>query len=772
LTLEDLEEQPAFLELFRSELLINISSIEIHLKQWEKGESIENILDPLIKATHMITGGAKIVQYPLIAELSKAMEEFFGKLQKKSINISENYFKMLFEALNIFQLFSLTGGAKWQQLVIEQTERSTAIINGLKVSDPANSIQTSAWQSIQAENDQSIDSTMLDLFKTEVEAQTTLLNQGLVDFEHAEKNVQNLEALMRAAHSIKGAARVLQLDLLVHLAHAIEDCFVAVQSNKINLLPQHVDIILRGVDLLSKVKDVSQKKIRIWLNAQEEAIHDIVSHIKNQIINQPTQTQALTESTKVSINPLKDQLNNSNKVRSHNRVLRVTAQNLNRLMGLAGESLVESRWLQPFSNSLLYIKKSINEISVVQDSLREILEKKELEESIEHRLVELQHKITECNHNMSERLTELDMFILRHSSLSDRLYREVVDIRMRPFADGIEAFPRMVRDLARLLNKKVRLEIIGKSTPVDRDILDKLEAPLSHLIRNAVDHGIEMPEQRAKSGKPIEGLIKIEAMHRAGMLAIIVSDDGRGIDLAELRNIIIEKKLLNESVAANLTEAELIDFLFLPGFSTRTNVNEISGRGVGLNVVQNMLQEVSGTLRAFANPGKGMIFQLLLPLTLSVIRALIVEVSGEPYAFPLSRIDRATHVLKENIEIIENHQYFRFESHNIGLVHAAQILELKENKISTDELPVIIISDHLNSYGIVVDTFLGERELVVLELNPRLGKIPDISSGALMEDGSPVLIVDTEDLVRSINNILGGGHLHKLGYKKEKSSGN
>jgi len=243
------------------------------------------------------------------------------------------------------------------------------------------------------------------------------------------------------------------------------------------------------------------------------------------------------------------------------------------------------------------------------------------------------------------------------------------------------------------------------------------------------------------------------------MLAITVSDDGRGVDLDRLRKKIVSKQMVSEEMANQLTEAELIEFLFLPGFSTAKSVTEVSGRGVGLDVVQSTIQEVGGMLRAVSKFGESMSFHLQLPLTLSVIRTLLVEIAGEPYAFPLTRIDRILMVAKKEISVVENRQYFAIDGQNIGLLTAHQVLELKDLPINSEVLPIIIVSDRLNSYGLVVDRFLGEKDFVVTPLDPRLGKVPDISASAIMPDGSPVLIVDVDDMVRSIDKLLSGGNL-------------
>jgi two-component system sensor histidine kinase and response regulator WspE len=334
---------------------------------------------------------------------------------------------------------------------------------------------------------------------------------------------------------------------------------------------------------------------------------------------------------------------------------------------------------------------------------------------------------------------------------------------MRPFEEGVQNFSRMVRDLARSLDKQARLEIIGKSTSVDRDILTKLEAPITHILRNAIDHGIESPDNRAAAGKSPEGKIRLEASHRGGMLAITIADDGAGINVQRLRQRAVDRQLVTPDIAAGLLDAELMEFLFLPGFSLASEVTEISGRGVGLDIVKSMAQEVGGTVRVTSKPGKGTVFYFQLPLTLSVVRTLLVEVAGEAYAFPLSRIDQIVTIQQTDISTVENRQYFTLDDRHIGLIPLYQALDLPPPTASPDLLWVVIFSDQSDTYGVIVDRCLGEKELVVRPLDPRLGKVQDVSAAALMGDGSLVLILDVSDLIRSLNGLLNNGRPAKVG---------
>jgi len=646
------------------------------------------------------------------------------------------------------------------------------------------------------------DNSMMDLFRLEVEAQISILNNGLLVIETKPQSTQELEALMRAAHSIKGAARIVGLDMVVELAHVMEDCFVSAQNKTVTLHPEQVDVLLHSVDLLQNISQLSNEELAAWLAEHQADLMNTSEEIAailqpNADIKPQNKRQMVTSAvaTSVELNPVSSQpvtetailvrdsstdriqaiveeavviaVHETDKTASSDRVVRVSADNLNRIMGLAGESLIESNWLQPFADAMMTLKSRMLEVSRSLEQLQETFDRNLFEQEGKDYLALARQQKQECVDFLGDRLDELELYVRRTASLSDRLYREVINSHMRPFADGVQGFPRMIRDLARKLNKQVKLEIIGKATPVDRDILKKLEAPLTHILRNAVDHGLELPEERIAAGKPASGTIRVEAFHRGGMLAITISDDGRGINREQLRQKIINKNLTSPEIAAQLSDVELMEFLFLPGFSTAKQVTEISGRGVGLDIAKSMAQEVGGTVRAISPHGKGTSFHFQLPLTLSVVRTLLVEISAKPYAIPLARIDQIVTLDRTQIHDVENRQYFTMNSQNIGLITAHQVLELPELPQQKGLVAVVVISDQSYTYGLVVDKFLGERDLVVRPLDPRLGKVPDISATALLADGSPILIVDVSDIVRSIDAILKGGRLSKVNSQLE-----
>jgi two-component system sensor histidine kinase and response regulator WspE len=625
---------------------------------------------------------------------------------------------------------------------------------------------------------------MWDLFRGEVESQMRSLTDGLLALESGGPAKEHLAVTMRAAHSIKGAAHIVGLDTAVAIAHAMEDCFVAAQEGNLTLNAPAIDVLLGAGDFLSKLSGVEEAGVPAWVEEQQSTVSRLMSQLADVRAGKvvaPAPTDAPSPAPVPPAQPPQQvQLSSSlsgeaptasaqsqakkASVRggpAEGRSIKVAAQRLNRLMGLAGESLVQSTWFEPFSESMRGLKRRHNEINDLLQSLQPFLESSAPQAVAT--LAAARRKVQETERWSAERQAEFDGFGLRSAGVADRLYREAVASRMRPFGDGVEGFPRFVRDLARQLGKQAHLEIVGTNVEADREILELLEAPLNHAIRNSLGHGIEPPQERALAGKQATGTIRIEARHRAGLFVLTVSDDGRGVEIETLRAKVISKGLASAEMAANFSEAELLEFLFLPGFSTAEVVTDISGRGVGLDAVREMANSVGGIARVTSRAGQGLTIQLELPLTLSVLRTFVAEIGGEPFAFPMMRIARVVKINRSDLLTLEGQQYFSLEGERVGVVSGLEVLDMPGKPDWDQHVSVILLGDQSKRYGLAVDRFIGEFDLVVRQLDPRLGKVDSISSAALMEDGSPILIIDIEDLAHSVETLLHGGGLRGLG---------
>lgn len=658
----------------------------------------------------------------------------------------------------------------------------------------------------QMNSDQLRDASLLELFQMEAVSQAEVLNGGLLALERDPTSAVHLEACMRAAHSLKGAARIVDLEPGVRIAHVMEDVLVDAQAGRLLLESRHIDVLLQGVDLLLQVGDplrhmtISTEQVDAYVLAlgtvmaapaaagplsatAGEArlppdadlrcvdLQAPMAALAGAAADTPSAPQSMAVSAPAPaideaadpVLPVPARRGLDDNDDDQDRALRVNARTLNRLVGLAGETLVEAHWLKPFNASVLRLRRNQQGATRAVARAQDLLAERGLDDPrLDAALEEARRLLETCQQGLGERMGELDRFGGRVEQLSQRLYDTALACRMRPFADALPGGNRMVRDLARTLGKQARLEISGESTQVDRDILEALDAPLTHLLRNALDHGIESPADRMAAGKSAEGVLRLHAMHRAGKLLIEVSDDGEGIDLGRLKARIQQRGYANTDTAERLSEAELLAFLFLPGFSTRNEVTEFSGRGVGLDVVQTLMRQLRGTARIEQSPGRGTRVVMELPLSLSVVRSLLVDVGGEIYAFPLALVDCTLRVPAADIVSLEGHQHFAMGDRQIGLVSARQVLLEGNADGHPGDVPVVVIGTDDTVFGVTVDKLLGERTLAIQPLDPRLGKVQDVMAGAVMDDGTPVLILDVEDMLRSIDKLVSGGRLARV----------
>ena len=619
---------------------------------------------------------------------------------------------------------------------------------------------------------------MLDLFRMEADSQTQILTDGLLAMERHAGDAAAVEAMMRAAHSIKGAAAIVGLQVVVQLAHGMEDSFVAAQHGRLKLTPERVDVLLSGVDLIVQLSRLDDAGAEAWLAANAAQIDQTLNAIAGiadlpelpALPSAPAPMPAPAAAPAEAAEPQapvagglagEEPESAGAPAPRAGAPAKAPAQNFDKLLSLASESRINAHQMHPFIGALQRFKRNQSSLFSAIEHLHEAIARSGDAGLMEKSLLALQ-KTQPLKQFMLEHIADIETYERRLLAVSQGMVDEVLALRMRPFRDGIHAFPRMVRDLARSLGKEVRLEIEGEDTLVDRDILAKIESPLNHMLRNAIDHGMEGPYERIDAGKEALGTIRMEARHRAGMLSIEISDDGRGVDLEKIRQSVIERKMASPAMAAALSPGELLEFLFLPAFSLKATANQLSGRGVGLDIVHETIRQQNGTVRLESEPGRGFRALITLPLTQSIVRALVVDVHGEAYAIPIVKVESVVRVPQAAIHTLENKQFFELKGEHLGLVSAAQVLELGEAANQADDLPVVVIGRGKQSYALVVDAIRGEQSLAVQAIDPIFGKMRDISAAALLDDGEPVLILDVPDLLLSIDKLLHEGGLHQL----------
>ncbi|NLU46779.1 MAG: chemotaxis protein CheA, partial [Syntrophomonadaceae bacterium] len=345
----------------------------------------------------------------------------------------------------------------------------------------------------------------------------------------------------------------------------------------------------------------------------------------------------------------------------------------------------------------------------------------------------------------SRRIVELNETIEQIDRISSDLQSVVMKVRMVPIEQVFNRFPRMVRDLAKELNKEIDFQIEGKETELDRTVIDEIGDPLIHLLRNAVDHGIESPAVRAQMGKPRIGTIVLRARHEGNNVLIEVEDDGSGIDFERVKQKAVDKGMVSSKEAEEMPNEKALELLFSPGFSTSDNVTDISGRGVGLDVAKNKIEALNGEIHVDSKLGQGTKFKIKLPLTLAIIQALMVSVRDEIYAIPLSSVDETTMLSPEDIKLIQGQEVMVLRGTVLPLYRLDSLLEVPGEKQS-DEMYVVVVSKGDKQIGLVVDGLIGQQEIVIKSLGKFLAGIPGIAGAIVAGDGNVRLILDIATL--------------------------
>lgn len=334
------------------------------------------------------------------------------------------------------------------------------------------------------------------------------------------------------------------------------------------------------------------------------------------------------------------------------------------------------------------------------------------------------------------------------SRITDQLQEEVMSIRMLPIGNLFHKFPRMVRDLAQKTGKQIDVVLNGEDTELDRSMIEEINDPLIHLVRNSVDHGVETPEERVAAGKPPRGTITLNAWHEQGRIVLTVSDDGAGIDPENMRRSALKKGLITPEEAALLSDEQAIDLIFMPGFSTAKTITDISGRGVGMDIVHTNIQRVNGTIHIETQKGKGTSIQIVLPLTLAIVPTLLVKVCSSTFAIPLVMVTETLRLSKEEINTIRGKPVTLLRGSVLPLLDMADVFDLDYERQEKNWLFAVVVNSGKQRIGLVVDSFTGEEEVVVKSLGAFIGDLPGISSAAILGDGRIALIVDVPGLLK------------------------
>ena len=562
------------------------------------------------------------------------------------------------------------------------------------------------------QNVSSFDEDMREIFDSYViEASEILehLSQDLLTLEKKPSDANLLNTIFRGIHTLKGTSSFLGFSQMTELTHTSEDLLNKLRKGDFIADGEVIDILIEAhtaaKTLLQRIKnhnlqpidlDSTLEKIRGVMQRQSSIlqIESVVASVKEQ-------AAAITDTSKV----IQQRMDDS--------TIRVDVDRLDNLMNLVGE-LVLAR----------------NRLSQVAQSLIEKYER-----------IEMSKQIVDISSQIDFVTTELQMAVMK--------------TRMVPIEKVFNGLPFLARNLMRTIGKDVDLQIYGKETELDKSLIEELNDPLIHMIRNAIDHGIEFPEERIKLGKPSQGIVIVSAERDGNFILITMEDDGRGMDAEQIKLKAIERGLITEEQAREMSKSEALNLVFIPGFSTKQETTNISGRGVGMDVVKTKIAKLKGIVEIDSEYGKGTIITLKLPLTLAIIQGLLMKVADETFAVPLNTVFEIVRLGSDEIYTIQGREVMRVRDSVLPIARMCDIIGRTNAPDHSKTSYVVIVGWGGKQIGLLVDSLLGQKEIVIKTLGNYLGDIPGIAGSTILGDGSVILVIDVGQFIELFARHLG-----------------
>jgi two-component system chemotaxis sensor kinase CheA len=627
-------------------------------------------------------------------------------------------------------------------------------------------------------------------FREETIDNVRVIAEGLLALESNPSDRATIDSVFRAAHTVKGSARLLGFGTVAGVAHAMESLLAALRAGTLTLSPTLNDLLLKANDTLQILATAASEQRNANLDTKEliaqleraaqdepdpppdpptpeqdaaEAISaepaptpepaPLVTAEPVVEAPQPVETPSPAAVATIAVAPPANPttaVTTASSARAQRATVRVRVDRLDRLLAVAGELMVgqqeDSLHLHSLQTLTALISQQQRTLQTLESELRHVRLSPSQRQSVTHRLNELQTRENELGQIVR---TQHDSYTRRaaaHALLVDELEAEVFAARLVPVATIFATLPRAVRELGRSLNKQVELELQGEETEADRKVLDALSDPLLHMVRNALDHGLEPVEERARAGKPPTGRVTIAATAEHGQIRIAVSDDGRGMDPAALRAAAIRKGLLDEQSAAMLNDAEALDLIFMPGFSMSPIITDVSGRGVGMDVVRSRMVELGGQVVVESVPGRGSTIALILPVSLMTSQVLLVEAGNQLWALPSRSCRNLLRLDREEIHRVEGQPLLKIDGKMVPLVTLADLLDLPPTTSALARDHAILLGAS-RPIAMLVDRLVDEREVVVKPLGPLFPEHPLVSGIAPLPDGSLAVVLSAQGLL-------------------------
>ncbi len=628
------------------------------------------------------------------------------------------------------------------------------------------------------------------------------LDEDLVELESNPEDLELLNGIFRVAHTVKGASSFLNFDVLTHLTHHMEDVLNRARHGELVITPDIMDVILESVDLmkqlLEQIRDTSsdggidvsacvarldkitggsgevetpvvaapeEKSTEETAVEEESAAADDEDEIDYENMS-PEEVEAEIERL-LAQRQEEDRKKREAKIAAGEEVPQMPNPDAEESKEEKKEAPKETSAPAPTPAPAKQVKKEAPKAAAparktpaqVEQTIRVDVKRLDHLMNLIGELVLAKNRLIKINDDVEERyegeefLEELNQVVSIVSLVTTDLQIAVMKTRMLPIGKVFNKFPRMIRDLSRELNKKIELVISGEDTELDKSIVEEIGDPLVHIIRNSCDHGIESPEERALKGKPEMGTIALKAYNEGNQIVIQIDDDGKGLDPDMLKSKSLEKGIITEKEADTMSDKDAFALIFKPGFSTAAQVTNVSGRGVGMDVVKTNIEKLNGMIDIDSEVGKGTTIKLKIPLTLAIIQALLVGVQEEHYAIPLASVLETVRISKDEIYTVEGKSVMRLRDDVLSLVHIGDIFEVERILDASEHAYVVVLGLGTSKLGLIVDTLVGQEEIVIKSLGDYLKGIEGIAGATIRGDGGVTLIVDVVALMDIAKNV-------------------
>ena len=580
------------------------------------------------------------------------------------------------------------------------------------------------------------DPALLQDFLVESEELLQGMDQDMVTLESVPNDADLLNRIFRALHTIKGTSGFLGFDPIVKLAHRAEDVLNGLRRGECPLTRRMMDALLSARDQLGRMlKDLRNQQFG------EYALDDILLELeevqKPAEGNRPLGEILVSEKVippETLASALEEQAQGSEK-----KLGEILVEKGATSAAEAGNALIQQRTGSEKPADAQTMRVDVRKLDELINLVGELVLER-------NRLVRLSRDLANGSLERDAFEGALALSTARLSFVTEELQIAGLKARMVPIESVFRKFPRLVRDVARALDKQVQLVLDGQETEMDKTMVELIGDPLVHLVRNSLDHGIESPEVREQAGKPRDGTIRLEAAQEGDQIVITVSDDGAGIDPNRILSKAIEKGLVAPDRARSLTKHEILDFIFLPGFSTAEKVNDLSGRGVGMDVVRSNLRKLNGTVELDSEVGRGTTMRLHLPLTLAILPVLLVEVSGEIYALPLRSVLASRRIHSGQIHLVEGREVLQLGRETVPLLRLRELFGLPPGGSESGQ-KVVILGIGGQRVALLVDKFIGQESTVIKPLGAYLHGSAQVAGATISGDGRVRLVLDPSGLL-------------------------